>query len=93
MLLRAHSLQNISPWVQDTGFWAGIKHSLHEAKGKNESLERRALFEPHADFASDLSYEVKTARDVLRLPESLSVSLLGDFKLVPHCVTCSQGDR
>jgi len=56
------------------GVLAGIRHSLHEANGKNESRERRALFEPHADFASDLSYEVKTAREVLRLPERKSVN-------------------
>ena len=72
-MLRAHSLQKTSPWEQETGSWAGIRQSLHDAKGKNESLERRALFEPQADFASDLSYEVKTAREVLRLPKSVSV--------------------
>ena len=67
MLLNAHSLQKISPWEQETGSWAGMRQRRHDAKGKKESRERRALFVPHADLASDLSYDVKTALDVLRL--------------------------
>jgi hypothetical protein len=65
----------MSPWGQDTGSRAGRRHSLQEAKGRNESLERRALFEPQADLASDRSWEVKTAREVLRLPVEMSVEL------------------
>lgn len=57
----------MSPWVQETGSLAGSRHSLHDANGKNESRDSRALVEFHADFARDLSCEVKTARDVLRL--------------------------
>jgi hypothetical protein len=58
----------MSPWRHDTGSRAGRRQSLQEAKGRNESLERRALFAPHADLASDRSCDVKTAREVLRLP-------------------------
>ena len=39
----------------DTGDTAGWRHSLHEAKGKKESLERRAEVEFHAAFACSLS--------------------------------------
>ena len=43
---------------------------MHDANGKNESLDSRALVEPQADFASDRSCDVKTALEVFRLPES-----------------------
>jgi hypothetical protein len=70
MLFSAHSLQKISPWEHDTGVLAGKRHSLQDAKGKNESLDSRALVELQADFASDRSCDVNTALDVFRLPES-----------------------
>lgn len=65
----------MSPWEHDTGSRAGRRHSLQEAKGRNESLDRRALLEPQADLARDRSCDVKTAREVLRLPMKLSAEI------------------
>ena len=50
-----------------TGSLAGRRQSLHEAKGRNESRERRVAWEPHVDLRSERSWEVKKAREVLRL--------------------------
>lgn len=70
-MFRAHSLQKISPWEHETGVRAGRRHNLHDAKGKNESLDSRALVELQADFAIDRSCDVNTALEVFRLPESM----------------------
>jgi hypothetical protein len=70
MLFKAHSLQKISPWEHDTGVLAGKRHNLHDANGRNESLDSLALVEFQADFANDRSCDVKTALEVFRLPES-----------------------
>jgi hypothetical protein len=68
MLLNAHSRQKMSPWGQETGERAGNKHKRQEANGRKESLVRRAVVEFHAAFASSLSCEVNTEREVFRLP-------------------------
>jgi hypothetical protein len=68
MLLRAHSRQNMSPWGQETGSRAGSSQRRHDAKGRKESRERRALLDDQADLARSRSWDVNTAREVLRLP-------------------------
>jgi hypothetical protein len=50
-----------------TGSRAGRRQSLHDAKGRNESRDRRVAWEPQVDFRSERSCEVKKAREVLRL--------------------------
>ena len=40
---------------------------MQEAKGRNESRDRRVDWEPQVDFSSERSWAVKKAREVLRL--------------------------
>ena len=47
---------------------AGSRHSQHEAKGRNESRERRAVDEPQAARAMARSWDVKMGRVVFLLP-------------------------
>ena len=68
MLLRTHSRQKMSPWRHATGSMAGSRHSQHEAKGRNESRERRAVDEPQAARAIARSWDVKMGRVVFLLP-------------------------
>jgi hypothetical protein len=68
MLNRAHSRQKMSPRWQETGSRAISRHRPHEPKGRKESRFRRAEEEDQADFARARSWEVKTGRDVFRLP-------------------------
>lgn len=51
MFDKAHSLQKMSPCEQDTGVRAGRRHRRHEAKGRKESRDSRAVFVAHADLA------------------------------------------
>jgi len=69
-LARAHSRQKMSPRGQETGSRATPRHRPHEPKGRKESRLRRAELVDQLDFASSRSCEVKTARDVFRLPGS-----------------------
>lgn len=50
-----------------TGSLAGRRHSLQDAKGRNESRVSRVAWEPQVDFRRERSWEVKKAREVLRL--------------------------
>lgn len=63
----------MSPWEHETGIRAGNRQRRQEEKGRNDSLVRRAEVEFQADFAKDLSWDVNTAREVLRLPKKVSV--------------------
>lgn len=68
MLARAHSRQNMSPRWQETGSRAISRHKPQEPNGRKESRLRRAEESDHADFARARSWEVKTGREVFRLP-------------------------
>ena len=72
MLLKAHSRQKISPWVQDTGSRAGSRQSRQEPNGRKESRESRAEEEAHEALAICRSYEVKIGRLVFLLPSKKS---------------------
>lgn len=74
MLLRAHSRQKMSPWMQATGSMAGSRQRQHEPKGRKDSRERRAVPLPQAWRASVRSWDVKTARLVFLLPVTLEES-------------------
>jgi hypothetical protein len=68
----AHSRQKMSPLAaQATGERDGRRHNRQDENGKKESRVRRVAWEPHVDLRRDRSWEVKKARDVLRLPASL----------------------
>lgn len=68
-LFTAHSRQKMSPFdAHATGSLAIWRQSWQEAKGRKESRERRVAWEPHDDFSSERSWEVKKANEVLRLP-------------------------
>lgn len=64
----AHSRQKTSPFWHDTGSRAGCRQRAQEPKGRKESRVRRAVEEVQAERASSRSWEVKTAREVFRLP-------------------------
>lgn len=68
MLARAHSRQKMSPLWHETGSRAIARHRPHEPKGRNESRFSRAELVLQLDFARARSWDVKTARDVFRLP-------------------------
>lgn len=76
MLLRAHSRQKMSPWMQATGSMAGSRQRQHEPNGRKDSRERRAEPVPQAARASVRSWDVKTARLVFLLPVTLEESWL-----------------
>jgi hypothetical protein len=77
MLLRAHSRQKMSPWMQATGSMAGSRQRQHEPKGRKDSRERRAEPVPQAARARVRSWDVKTARLVFLLPVTLEETWLG----------------
>lgn len=88
MLLSAHSRQNMSPWTQATGSIAGSKQRPQDAKGRNDSRERRAVEEPHDALARSRSYEVKTGRVVFLLPVQLACFATNLRNKMAYCVTC-----
>ena len=67
-LARAHSRQKMSPRWHATGSLAISRHRQQEPKGRKESRFRRAELVPQWDLANARSCEVKTGRDVFRLP-------------------------
>jgi hypothetical protein len=68
----AHSRQKMSPLAaQATGERDGRRHNRHDENGRNESRVRRVAWEPQVALRRSLSWEVKKARDVLRLPVNL----------------------
>jgi hypothetical protein len=56
----AHSLQKRSPCGQHTGSTDGSRHSWQDPNGKNESLVRRLVCEPHLSLSAFRSYAVNT---------------------------------
>lgn len=64
-----HSRQKISPWeAHATGSREGCKQRMQLAKGRKESRFRRVDWEPQVVLRRERSWEVKKAREVLRLP-------------------------
>ncbi len=54
--------------AQATGERAGSRQRRHEENGRKESRVRRVAWEPQEDLRRERSWEVKKAREVLRLP-------------------------
>lgn len=65
---RAHSRQKMSPRWHETGSRAISRHKPHDPNGRKESRFSRAELVAQFDFARARSWDVKTAREVFRLP-------------------------
>lgn len=56
---------------------AGWRQRRQEAKGRKESRVRRVAWEPQVDFNWLRSWDVKNAREVLRLPQEKQLVDIG----------------
>lgn len=67
----------MSPRLQETGSRASSRQRQQDENVRNESRDNLADDALHADLARARSCEVKTGRDVFRLPARIRINICG----------------